>query len=420
MKENKTGAFENTKNLDGMELKLKEHLKNMLTEELYNTWVDNFALEKVDLNRVVVGYYGTRSIRELSKEHKKIISEGIFSVLGFGKELVIKKRKGKNLSPVPKNPKTRKNIKTAKLFVISMFFVALALAFALVMASYIGNRNFRESFYAVSSLKIDNSVRVIHLSDLHSCSYGKNNKKIIDRVTALEPDVIIMTGDMVDSDKEDMSNVMSLCKGISKVAPAYYIYGNNEVEKVYPFPLSKKAMDKEFGFTDENRDERKINEMPDSLESQLESTGVKVLKNEKDTITVGTTGIDIYGVLTSNPSAFWDYTEESFAGYIYENPDNLKITAIHEPFIFEEFTDHDFWGDLMVCGHTHGGQTRVPVLGPLYTREGGLFPERSGGYVYGRYPVAGRPLIVSGGLENTGVFRINNEPEIVIIDINKF
>ena len=63
---------------------------------------------------------------------------------------------------------------------------------------------------------------------------------------------------------------------------------------------------------------------------------------------------------------------------------------------------------------------RIPVLGPLFTHEGGLFPERSGGYVYGRYDVAGKPLIVSAGLENSNILRINNQPELVVIDINKF
>jgi predicted MPP superfamily phosphohydrolase len=74
----------------------------------------------------------------------------------------------------------------------------------------------------------------------------------------------------------------------------------------------------------------------------------------------------------------------------------------------------------MICGHTHGGIVRVPILGPLFTKEEGLFPERSGKFVYGRYDVAGAPLIVSSGLENSNPLRINNEPELVVIDINKF
>ena len=102
-----------------------------------------------------------------------------------------------------------------------------------------------------------------------------------------------------------------------------------------------------------------------------------------------------------------------------QNPYNLKILAVHEPVIFEEFTP-EFWADLMVCGHTHGGVTRIPVLGPFYTHEGGLLPERGGSFVYGRYDAAGSPLIVSSGLENSNIFRINNQPELVVIDINKF
>lgn len=419
MKQNETKSFEKINNIDKMERKLKEHLKNMLSEDIYNTWVDNFVLEKMDLDRVVVGYWGSYPLKELSKETKNEISLAIFSVLGFGRELVIKKRKPKEKPSVMASPKVKKNIKTAKFFVISMAFIAVALCLALVLCSYIGNRKFRETFYDVSSLKINNRVRVIQISDLHTCTYGKDNSKLVDRVKKLEPDLIICTGDIIDSGKENFDSVLDLCGRLAQISPAYYVYGNNEVERVYDFPLTEKDMDKKFGFSKGNRDEERLNEVPDSLEDKLEKTGIKVLKNETDTITVGTTTVDVYGVLTSNPSCFWSYSEKSFFDYINTNPENLKITAIHEPFIFEEF-NHDFWGDLMVCGHTHGGSIRVPILGPLYTHEGGLFPERKGSFVYGRYKVAGRPLIVSSGLENTSVFRINNQPELVIIDINKF
>ena len=143
-----------------------------------------------------------------------------------------------------------------------------------------------------------------------------------------------------------------------------------------------------------------------------------MLKNESDTITVKNTEVEVFGVLNSNPSSFWSYAGESFDEYAYKNTKNLKITAIHEPFIFEEY-DVDFWGDVMLCGHTHGGTVKLPVLGPLYTHEGGFFPQRAGYLVYGRYDISGKPLIVSSGLDR-GIFRINNKPELVIIDINRF
>ena len=145
--------------------------------------------------------------------------------------------------------------------------------------------------------------------------------------------------------------------------------------------------------------------------------GVKVLKNSSDTLTIGSTTVDIYGVLTSNPSSFWSYAGESYNEFIYQNENNLKIMAIHEPIVFEKYKP-DTWGDLMLAGH--GCLIKVPFIGPFYTTEGGVLPARKGCYIYGRYDVQGRPLIVNSGLDNTNFLRINNQPEIVIVDINKF
>jgi len=317
------------------------------------------------------------------------------------------------------SPGMKKNIRAFKFFAIGMIFVCIAAAIIVVMCSYIANRNFRETFYIASSIKVNNPVRIIQLSDLHGSTYGKNNKKLLERVEALAPDIIICTGDIVDSAKEDVDYAVSLGQELSKIAPSYYVYGNNETESIYDFSLNEKELDEKFGFDKNNRDETALLKVKDDFEEKLESAGIKVLKNKKDTIKVKNTTIDVYGVLTSNPSSFWTYTEKSFANYIYEDTDNLKITAVHEPFIFEEFNP-DFWGDLMLCGHTHGGVMRIPVLGPLFTHEGGLFPERNGDFVYGRYEASGKHLIVSGGLENSNILRINNQPELVVIDINKF
>ena len=336
-------------------------------------------------------------------------------MLGEGKKVKItKKSKYSSLSP-----KVKKNLRALKFFVVGMVFVLIATAIIVVMCSYIGNRSFRETFYSTSSIKVDSPVRVIQLSDLHCSSYGKGNKKLLERIEDLEPDIIICTGDIVDSAKKDIDYAVDLGHRLSLIAPSYYIYGNNEVESIYDIPLTKNELDRKFGFDNENRNEYALAKLDDSFEKKLEAAGIKVLKNEKDTIKVKTMTVDVYGSLTSNPSSFWPYSGKAFADYLYENTENLKITAVHEPYIFEEF-EHEFWGDLMLCGHTHGGVIRVPVLGPLFTLEGGLFPERGGDFVYGRYNTAGSPLIVSAGLENKNVFRINNQPELVVIDINKF
>lgn len=315
--------------------------------------------------------------------------------------------------------KTKKNIRVVRLFIISLIFVAIAMSIAIIGCNYIANRNFTETFYSVSSLKVNNKIRVVQISDLHNCLYGNNNQKLIDRVKKLNPDLIIYTGDIVDTKAESDDRAIALCKTLSDVAPSYYIYGNNEVEKYYDFILTQEMLDKKFGFNDKNREPEKLTEITDKLTKNLEKQGVKVLKNQSDTIVVGTTNVDVYGVLTSNPSAFWSYSGDSFDNYIYSNENNFKITAIHEPIVFEEFSP-DSWGDLMLAGHHHGGTVKIPIIGPLYTHDGGILPGKKGHYVYGRYEVLGIPLIISSGLENKNVLRINNAPEIVIVDINKF
>lgn len=317
-----------------------------------------------------------------------------------------------------KGTKNAKKVKVVIITVISLILAVVAVAVAVVGVNYWQNRNFGETFYSVSSLKVNNKFRVIQISDLHNCTYGDNNKKLIDRVEKLEPDIILLTGDCIEN-INSANEIVYLCTLLAEIAPSYYIYGNNEVEEYYPYELTEKALDIKFGFDDSNRDPQELLEETDTLAERLSEVGVTVLKNNAATVKVGATYVDIYGVLTSNPSAFWSYAGESFNDFLYSDESHFKLTAIHEPLVFEMF-EPDYWGDIMLAGHTHGGLVRVPLLGGLYTHEGGLFPGRSGHYVYGRYEVQGRPLIVSSGLENKNIFRINNEPEIVIVDVNKF
>lgn len=391
--------------------RIKHLFKVTSATEVYDTWGDTFDIAIPDATSVTITYYGIKPIKAFKKDCERELCYCIATIMGRNTKITFS-HKG-NLTPA------KKNVRAAKFFAIGIFFVCIALTVVMVLGNYIGNRQFRETFYSTSSIKVDSRVRVLQLSDLHGASYGADNKDLLERAAALKPDIILCTGDIVDSAKEDVDYAVNLGKQLAEIAPTYYIYGNNEVETIYDFPLNEKDLDEKFGFTAETRDETALLELEDTFEEQLEAVGVNVLKNEMDTITVKTMTVDIYGVLTSNPSSFWTYTAHSFSDYIYNNPEHLKITAIHEPYIFQEF-EPEFWGDLMVCGHTHGGVMRVPFLGPLYTEEGGLFPERNGHYVYGRYDTAGNPLIVSGGLENQNILRINNQPELVIIDINKF
>lgn len=403
--------------LENLQKKIKDNLKEIWDADFYETWIDSFYIEKIDFKEALITYCGDKDIKEFKKQCLKAIKEQVILNCDSVKKIKICPKTEK--IQTENNANKKKNIKAFKLLVVSFLCIIMAFAIGLAGLNYVSNREFRETFYNASSLKVNSVVRVIQISDLHSCSFGDNNREIIKRVSKLEPDVIICTGDIVDYEKGITDSVIKLCEGLAKIAPAYFIYGNNEVDSIYNMPLSQQNLDEKFGFKEGKRDPFMLNQVEDEYENILEKTGIKVLKNEMDTIEAGNTKIDIFGILTSNPSSFWTYCGGQFEEYITSNPDHFKITAVHEPYIFEEF-EVESWGDLMVCGHTHGGVARVPVLGPLYTEEDGFFPEKSGKYVYGRYDVAGRPLIVSSGLENTNIFRINNQPELVVIDINKF
>lgn len=399
---------------------IKDFFKEYAPLEIYDKWAETFYVESIESKQVTIAYDGFPNIKEFKKECESTLRLAVYSATGEMKKIkIVKKKAGYKRDNEIFTPKKNKNLRATKFFALGMIFILIATSIIIVLCNYVGNRNFRETFYNTSSIKVDSGIRVIQLSDLHTSSYGKDNKELLKRVKALKPDIIICTGDMVDDAKADVDFAVDLASKLSKIAPSYYVYGNNEVESIYEFPLNEKELDKKFGFSKENRDENALLEIKDTFEKRLEKAGIKVLKNEKDTIEIKGMNVDVYGVLTSNPSSFWSYSEKAFLGYLEENPDNLKITAVHEPQIFEEFQP-EFWGDLLVSGHTHGGLVRVPVLGPLYTREGGLFPQRSGCFVYGRHEPQGSPLIVSGGLENSSILRINNQPELVVIDINKF
>ena len=147
-----------------------------------------------------------------------------------------------------------------------------------------------------------------------------------------------------------------------------------------------------------------------------------VLLNEQTTVEIGENTVDIYGVLTTNPSAFWNYNKETYDKFLNDDTSNFKLMLCHEPYIFETFGD-GYWGDLILAGHTHGGIIRIPYMGGLYERKNGIFPERktdTDAYIAGKYDIMGKTLIVSRGLTNRGFIRIGNKPELVIIDVNRY
>ena len=144
-----------------------------------------------------------------------------------------------------------------------------------------------------------------------------------------------------------------------------------------------------------------------------------MLFNSSDIIEIGSNKVKVFGTLTSNPSAFWPYAGEEFYKFISEDDNCVRLLLCHEPLLFEALYE-EYWGDLVLCGDTHGGVVRLPSFGAVYSRNFGLLPERNNHLIYGKYKAGNSDLIVSSGLTNRGVPRIFNQPELVVVDVNKY
>lgn len=292
--------------------------------------------------------------------------------------------------------------------------VVIALGGA-IGVSYFQNRSFKETFYEISSSKVEDRLRIIQISDLHEAKY----ENLVKRVQTLAPDLIVFTGDLVSYDTVDETAVVELCGQLAEIAPAFYVYGNHERRRQYGSSLGKeeiKALAAEKGVPDDGFDFRLVE---DDLRDQMEAVGVSVLHNEQATVQVGDTAVDIFGVLTATFDGFYRCAEEQFYDYAYEDYEHFKLMLLHEPYLTDWIEEE--WGDLILCGHTHGGMVRIPLLGGLFEDNYGVFPEfLNDGKILGLYSVGDIPLIVSSGMANRDLLRINNKPELVVVDINHY
>ena len=243
------------------------------------------------------------------------------------------------------------------------------------------------SFYHLYSPKIvgAESVRAVVLSDLHNREFGPGNRELTRQITALEPDLILIAGDMVNADDENLDIVLNLCRALVEIAPVYYSPGNHESNLMY--------------------------EQDSPLESLLTECGVHFLVTWSEETVVGKTPFLIGGLNTS-PEGFSEYGAAFMEEY--QQSAAFKLLISHYPSLYyNALADAEI--DLAVCGHFHGGQVRLPVLGGLYHVDTGFFPQYSGGM----YQLSRAAVFVSRGMGGHSPFpRVNNRPELAVIDIN--
>lgn len=240
--------------------------------------------------------------------------------------------------------------------------------------------------YTVASEKLTSPVRILFLSDLHSCNYGEGQGKLLELALAQEPDLILLGGDWVDDDFENMppERAYEAASILAKYAPTFYVTGNHEIWSGYG----------------------------DEIKEQIAACGVKVLSGESVLIDLGGQALRLCGL--DDPAigeAEWSaQLAESKRG---TDGETFSILLTHRP---ERVWEYDGF-DLVLAGHAHGGQWRIPgLLNGLLAPNQGLFPAYAGGsYSLGN----GGRMIVGRGLsrESTRIPRFYNRPEMVVVDL---
>ena len=285
-------------------------------------------------------------------------------------------------------------------------FLLAAAVVLLILAIFAFDTRLMVRKYSIEEEEIETPIRIAFVTDLHSCYYGKNQSEVIEAIDAENPDVILLGGDIFDDVKEDTNTELFLA-GIAGRYPIYYVTGNHECWG------GKYRFDKQMAI--------------------LEKYSIPVLSVETQTLTVNGEAIsfcgvddpDVYMVNTDpdqNPEGYIQAQtnkEDTFLSQISAvsdtvSEDSYTILLSHRPEYYEAYTGHDF--DLVLCGHAHGGQWRIPgILNGLYAPHQGIFPKYAGG----KYDNEDMTMIVSRGLakETTKIPRIFNRPELVVIDI---
>lgn len=272
--------------------------------------------------------------------------------------------------------KNRKAIKIIFIFVIAVIAVIYL---------YWGNTKIGVTNITVTSENIPdefNGFKIVHISDLHNAEFGNGQKDLIDKIEAQDADIIVITGDMIDSRRTDVDKAVELITGLGNKIPVYYVTGNHESRV------------------------REYNE----LESKLIENGVTVLKNESVKIEKDSSFINVIGV--DDPS-FGMSANDIFHTVSELKTDGYDVLLSHRPELFETYCE--IGAELVLCGHAHGGQVRIPFAGGLVAPNQGLFPE----YTAGSYKSGSTEMIVSRGLGNSIIpLRINNPPELVVITLS--
>lgn len=282
-------------------------------------------------------------------------------------------------------------IKKRKLMIV--LTVVASLLIALVIWTVWGNTALELNTYTVSSGRLPEAFdgyRIAHISDLHNTEMGKDNDKLLNMLREAKPDIIAITGDLIDSRNTDIEIALQFVEEAVKIAPCYYVTGNHEA---------------------------RVSEYFDDLKNELTELGIIILEDERVDLDKNSETITLIGI--NDPSFKSDYlfgdsetVVETHLQELMNESYSFTLLLSHRPELFEIYVNNEV--DLVLSGHAHGGQFRLPFVGGLVAPNQGLFPK----YDAGLYTEENTNMIVSRGIGNSILpFRFNNRPEVILIEL---
>lgn len=271
--------------------------------------------------------------------------------------------------------------------------IIIAIILIIVGAVYLywGNNALTVGRHTLSPANLPESFsgfRIVQVSDLHNKDF---KGRLIRKISSLNPDIIVITGDIIDSRHTDTDIALKFAENAVNIAPVYYVTGNHEsrLKDIYP-------------------------EFRESLENLgvtvLDCRSVTLEKNGDEIVLAGMNDLTFYGssTLDENTIVF----KEMLNNLGREKGDRTGILLSHRPEIFDTYVESGF--EVVLTGHAHGGQIRLPFVGGILTPNQGFFPE----YDAGLYQKENTSMIISRGLGNSLFpFRIGNRPEIILCEL---
>ena len=282
-------------------------------------------------------------------------------------------------------------MKKRYIFLIAFLCVAL-----FTSGSLYASKHFLQcTYYTIKDERIEHPFRIVQLTDLHNSTFGENNEKLIKKALEQEPDIILITGDLINEDEEDLNVALELISSLSKKVPVYVSYGNHEAN-----------YEKRYGV---------------NIASVYEDAGARVLEFEYEDIEINGQKVrlgGLYGYCLPEKYLSTGEANKKEVAFLKEFQDTPLYTILlcHMPVCWIINSSLNEWDcDLVLCGHSHGGQIRIPFIGGFYAPDQGFFCGKEAGLYYS--DDQSKVMLLSRGLgSNEKVPRMNNVPEIVIID----